>query len=305
VESSDAARPPALPAEEVFRRVADAVVTIDVPDGQGAGVMLSASGLIGTSQHLVEGWCTALVRFRDGKQVRARVVRSFRDADLAFLQLPEEAVPEAVERVRCGLIQDRAPAGRTPIVGETVYAIGHPLGLPYTLTRGIVSAVGRQVAGRSYLQVDAAINPGNSGGPLYDGQAELVGLMACSRAESQGLNFAVTAEQVYSRFNLYLEEREQGARFYCCVCGAACRDPAYCDRCGALLALVDAVEELESAAGDDKAREDAEEESDGNGNGEGETEDQNEQGSEVMDCPVCGAACSEGAAYCAVCGATL
>jgi serine protease Do len=293
VESPETATLPPLPAEEIFRRVADAVVAIAVPEGEGAGVLLSACGLIGTSQHLVEGWSTARIRFRDGSQVRALVVRSYRDADLAFLQLPPASVGPAVARVHSRLIHGRAPAGRTPVVGETVYAIGHPLGLAYTLTQGIVSASERQIAGRNYLQVDAAINPGNSGGPLYDVHAELVGLMACSRAESQGLNFAVTSEEVYRRFNAYLEERDQGARSYCSVCGAASRDPAYCDRCGALLALVDAVEELERAAREE-----------GGASAGGEQEPPVTE-PPVTVCPVCGAASGDGAAYCVVCGATL
>ncbi|KEF42291.1 MAG: hypothetical protein ER33_06310 [Cyanobium sp. CACIAM 14] len=291
-----------LPAEEVFRRVADAVVAVEVPDGAGAGVLLSRSGLIATSQHMVEGWSTARVRFRDGTQARVRVVRSYRDADLAFLQLDEAVAPQAAARVRCPLIDGRAPAGRLPDVGETIYAIGHPLGLPYTLTRGIVSAVGREIGGRRYLQLDAAINPGNSGGPLYDSAARLVGLNACSRSEAQGLNFAVPTDEIFRHFNAYLEERERGALHYCSACGAASRDAVYCEHCGALLALADAVEELEAAettperAGKAAGTEES-----------GDTVTADDAGREppLPVCPACGAANDAGAPYCARCGADL
>ncbi len=280
-----------LSAEEVFRRVADAVVALEVPDGAGAGVLLSRSGLIATSQHMVEGWSTARVRFRDGSQARVRVVRAYRDADLAFLQLEEATARQAVARVRCPLFADRAPAGRVPEVGETIYAIGHPLGLPYTLTQGIVSAVGREIAGRPYLQVDAAINPGNSGGPLYDTRARLVGLNACSRAEAQGLNFAVPADAIFQRFNAYLQERDRGAVHYCSACGATSRDAVYCEHCGALLALADAVAELEAdAAGDAATAAD-----------EAGTESQ----PPLPVCPACGAANTGAAPYCARCGVDL
>ena len=91
---------PPLTAEEVFRRVCDGVVAIELPDGMGAGVVLSASGLIATNHHLIEGWSTALVRFRDGSTTRARVVRSYRDPDLAFLQLDEAAARGAAAERR-------------------------------------------------------------------------------------------------------------------------------------------------------------------------------------------------------------
>lgn len=278
---------PPLTAEEVFRRVCDGVVAIELPDGMGAGVVLSASGLIATNHHLIEGWSTALVRFRDGSTTRARVVRSYRDPDLAFLQLDEAAARGAAERVHGPLIVDQAPPGRQVVVGETVYAIGHPLGLNYTLTRGIVSAVDRDIDGWRTLQVDAAINPGNSGGPLYGENGDLIGIISCSRLESQGLNFAVPADIVYGKFNAYLDERSRGLLHYCTVCGTASRDPRYCEHCGSLIALIEAVDEEERALI------------------EPQQEDGAAEAPAASLCPCCGAASQPGERYCAVCGATL
>lgn len=278
---------PPLTAEEVFRRVCDGVVAIELPDGMGAGVVLSASGLIATNHHLIEGWSTALVRFRDGSTTRARVVRSYRDPDLAFLQLDEAAARGAAERVHGRLIVDQAPPGRQAVVGETVYAIGHPLGLDYTLTRGIVSAVDRDIDGWRTLQVDAAINPGNSGGPLYGENGDLIGIISCSRLESQGLNFAVPADIVYGKFNAYLDERSRGCLHYCTVCGTASRDPRYCEHCGSLIALIEAVDEEEGALIEPQQEDGAAEEP------------------AASLCPCCGAASQPGERYCAVCGATL
>jgi serine protease Do len=294
-----------LPAEEVFRRVADAVVAVEVPDGAGAGVLLSSSGLIATSQHLVEGWSTARVRFRNGGQARVRVVRAYRDADLAFLQLEETMAREAAARVRSPLFTERAPAGRVPEVGETVYAIGHPLGLPYTLTQGIVSAVGREIGGRPYLQVDAAINPGNSGGPLYDTGARLVGINACSRAEAQGLNFAVPADAIVEHFNDYLQERDRGAVHFCAACGAASREAEYCEHCGALLALADAVAELEAAASGEGAAVEEKGAAAPEENGEAAEIGASVRQPPLPVCPACGQANTAGAAYCSRCGTDL
>jgi serine protease Do len=168
-----------------------------------------------------------------------------------------------------------------------VYAIGHPLGLDYTLTRGIVSAVDRDIDGWRTLQVDAAINPGNSGGPLYGENGDLIGIISCSRLESQGINFAVPADIVYGKFNAYLDERSRGCLHYCTVCGTASRDPRYCDHCGSLIALIEAVDEEEGALIAPQQQDGVAEES------------------AVSSCPCCGAASQPGERYCAVCGATL
>jgi serine protease Do len=110
-----------------------------------------------------------------------------------------------------------------------------------------VSAVDRHIDGWRYLQVDAAINPGNSGGQLYGENGELLGIVSCSRLESQGLNFAVPGDVVYGKFNAYLEERSRGGLHTCTVCGTASRDPRYCKHCGSLIALIEAADEKEGA----------------------------------------------------------
>ena len=281
-------RPP-LPAAEVFRRVSGSVVAIDVPDGSGGGVLLSRAGLVATNHHLVEGWSTVLVRLSNGQRGPARVVRAYRDPDLAFLQLEPPLLQQAIGLARQPLIGARAPEGRMPQVGETVYAIGHPLGLDYSLSSGVVSGIERSIDGRRYVQLDAAINPGNSGGPICDDRAELVGLITCSRADSQGLNFAIPAPLLYRRLNDYLQERAQGGLHYCPSCGMASRSADYCHNCGALIALADAFEELGAAAGSPEAP--------------GAAPDPEPPAAER--CPVCGAANPEHRPYCPVCGATL
>jgi serine protease Do len=75
--------------------------------------------------------------------------------------------------------------------GDEVYAIGAPRKLAFTLSRGVVSYVGRELEGRRWLQVDMAINDGNSGGPVFTRDGELMGVMAFILRRSQGLSFAV------------------------------------------------------------------------------------------------------------------
>ena len=297
-----------LSARQVFLRRADAVVAVEVADGMGAGVVLSRSGLIATSHHLIEGWSHAKVRCRDGRCSAAPIVRSFRDCDLAFLQLDAATAADTCRGIHGALIADRAPAGRLPAIGETVYAIGHPLGLDYTLTQGIVSGVDREIEGRRFLQIDAAINPGNSGGPLYDVHAELVGIIACTRLESEGLNFAVPAVRLYQLFNLYRQERQQDVLQYCSVCGAASRDLDYCDHCGALLARIDpSVEPAEEESAEEPADpQPSGLEADGVVDpGIDPAADPVADSAASSACPVCGSLCQPQQRYCAICGATL
>lgn len=83
--------------------------------------------------------------------------------------------------------------------GQDIYAVGNPLGLTGSVTKGVVSAV-RSVADTSYIQIDATINPGNSGGPLLDGDGKVVGGTTFKIRGFEGLNFAVSAEDVKAAF---------------------------------------------------------------------------------------------------------
>ncbi|MCS5699611.1 trypsin-like peptidase domain-containing protein [Cyanobium sp. FGCU-52] len=290
----------ALPGEEVVRRVAAAVVAVELPDGSGGGILLNRSGVIATMQHVVEGWSNARIRWRNGRVSTAWVARSWREHDLAFLLLEPDDAAAAAERVPHPLMEGEASGCRRARSGETVYVIGHPLGLAYSVTRGVVSAAERHIDGGTYLQIDAPINPGNSGGPVLDAHGVLLGIVASSRLEAEGLNFAVPAWRIHELLQVLREERRQGARRYCTVCGAASRDTTDCDHCGALLALVDAVAELEAMEQRQTAAEAA---------AAGEPASAAEAGEAeppaAVVCPVCGAQNAPGEPYCSRCGATL
>lgn len=189
---------------EVFQQVSPAVVVIRVPGEVGSGTLIDATGLVLTAAHVVEVAQTITVEFKDGVTVAAHVRYSEPAADVALLQLatvPPTAVP--------------APLGDSDAVeiGDEVLVIGAPLGVSYTLTRGIIS--GRRHARQLYggfergelFQTDAAINPGNSGGPLLSMSGEVIGVVSHILTESggsEGLGFAVTANTAK---RLLLEQR--------------------------------------------------------------------------------------------------
>jgi S1-C subfamily serine protease len=167
----------------------------EVPAGSGSGFVWDDRGHVVTNYHVVQDADSAKVTLGDG-EYDAAIVGAARDQDLAVLRI--EAPREKLVPIRVG-----ASAGL--LVGQKVYAIGNPFGLDFTLTTGIVSALGRTIRGVSgatifdVIQTDAAINPGNSGGPLLDSSGRLIGVNTAiysPSGASAGIGFAVPVDTV-------------------------------------------------------------------------------------------------------------
>jgi putative serine protease PepD len=141
------------------------VVGLESEAGTGSGFFVSP-GLIVTNRHVVAGVHEVTVKTSEGQAVQAKVYVRARDFDLALVQLYGSPPPHAVLQL--------APPGDVR-VGQEVVAVGSPLGLQNTVTRGIVSAI-RKEDGVTLVQSDASINPGNSGGPLVDRRGRVVGV---------------------------------------------------------------------------------------------------------------------------------
>jgi S1-C subfamily serine protease len=187
---------------DLYQRVNPAVVNITtygeqggfvVGLGEGSGFIYDDGGNIVTNAHVVHGADQVEVTFADGLTRKAEVVGEDLHSDLAVVRV--DPLPEGVHSLPLGSIEDLA-------VGQTVVAIGNPFGLQGTLTRGIISALGRTIPALTVfsipqsIQTDAAINPGNSGGPLLNLEGEVIGVNAqietggTSRANS-GVGFAI------------------------------------------------------------------------------------------------------------------
>ena len=163
----------------------------------GSGFVLDKDGHIVTNNHVVDGADKIEVKFIDGTTVRAKVVGTDPDSDLAVIQVD----------VKSSLLQPvELGDSSSLVVGQQVFAIGNPFGQQWTLTSGIVSAVGRTIqSGTSrysipqVIQTDAAINPGNSGGPLLDKHGRVIGVNTMILSGSQtssGVGFAVPVDIV-------------------------------------------------------------------------------------------------------------
>ena len=213
--------------------IKNAVVTIELPDGSsGSGFAVRADGILATNQHVIAGHTKARVNFVDGNDTDAQVVQSFRDVDLAFL-LIEEPLRQVLPLHN----------GQQLRVGQEVFAVGNPLSLGHTLTKGTISALNRLKDGVRYIQTDTAINPGNSGGPLCDLNGQVIGMATWGRRyDSQGtplegLNFVLPASVIQERLALLPKRSELLKTLYCPVCGGINAEGKYCGTCGVELAL--------------------------------------------------------------------
>jgi S1-C subfamily serine protease len=195
-----------LDVQGIIDHVQPSVVTVETDvssqvnlfEGSGTGVVLSADGLVLTNDHVISSSFDIRVRLFDGAEHTAALVGSSPDDDLAVIKI--EGVDD--------LVPAELGSSEALRVGEPVIAIGNALNLggEPTVTQGIVSALDRSIEGPSVsgelislddlIQTDAAINPGNSGGPLVDAAGQVVGINTAIVEESQNIGFAIAIDPV-------------------------------------------------------------------------------------------------------------
>lgn len=167
-----------------------------VPRGSGSGFLWDDQGHIVTNYHVIEEGDIFSVTLPNKEQRQARIVGKEASKDIAVLRLQGDL--KSLTAVKVGSSENLE-------VGQKVIAIGNPFGFDYTVTKGIVSALGRRMLGaggvsiRDMIQTDASINPGNSGGPLLNSNGELIGmntLIVSPSGASSGLGFAVPVDTI-------------------------------------------------------------------------------------------------------------
>ena len=173
----------------------DASRSTSALEGSGSGIIISEDGYIITNAHVVQGEAFGVMLDDSEEMLDAELIGSDAKTDLAVLKIQKNGLTPAV-----------LGNSDETYVGENVVAIGNPAGLKNTVTRGIVSAIGRQMRAESNnfrmecIQTDAAISPGNSGGALVNMYGQVIGITSSKYASMytstyEGLGFAITINQ--------------------------------------------------------------------------------------------------------------
>jgi serine protease Do len=189
--------------------------------GTGSGFLLDPKLLL-TNCHVVEGYRTLAVEKRDKTRISATVRRLHPKRDLAIVELSQ---PLDGEILSIGAGAELEPK-------QVLHIVGFPVGLPLSVTEGVVSNPKQTFDGQTYVQTDAAVNPGNSGGPMLDESKHVVAVTTCKHSSADMVSFGIPGSDVKEFIDGF---RAQTAQFgvQCPSCDVLLENTTrYCDGCG-------------------------------------------------------------------------
>lgn len=226
--------------KNIIEQYRNIVIQIATPYSTGTGFLLRSYGVIVTNYHVVQDNREVVVEGTGMKRQLGQVVFTDAKHDLAFIAVP--ACPDAPEAV--------LSKNSEVTVGDMVVAIGHPFGLKFTATQGIVSGREFLKSDLPYIQHDAALNPGNSGGPLVNDKGEVIGINTFIITESESMGFSLPVQYLLSSLEQWIGGNKQiGTR--CGECGTAVfeglDEDGYCPNCGAAIELPNEIDPYEAA----------------------------------------------------------
>lgn len=212
--------------QSIIEKFHPAIIQIAARSGNGTGFYLKEFDVIVTNHHVVEGVAEVTIKGMLFPKTLSRVWYTDKKHDLAFIQPPENAELGEVGLGNYESLKD----------GDDVLAIGHPFGLNYTATQGVISKVDRIRDGLKFIQIDAAINPGNSGGPLVNSTGDIIGVNSFIIRGGDNLGFALPVNYLRTALQLYSPSRGKISS-RCTACDFLITESnielsKYCPNCG-------------------------------------------------------------------------
>jgi serine protease Do len=215
-----------MASQQIIEQYQNAIIQIATATGTGTGFYVKEFDLIVTNDHVVADNAQVTIAGKVFEKTLSRVWYTDRKHDLAFLESPKGIELPALRLGRYEEMKD----------GDDVLAIGHPYGLNYTATQGVISKVDRIRDGLKFIQIDAAINPGNSGGPLVNDKGEVIGVNSFIIRGGDNLGFALPVNYLHEALQMYFPHKGQAStRCFSCdflVTGTNIDAGKYCSSCG-------------------------------------------------------------------------
>jgi len=217
--------------QDIIGNLHPGIIQIATQTGTGTGFYLKEFDMIVTNNHVVDINAEVTIAGKMFEKTLSRVWYTDRKHDLAFLEAPKNIAFPDIHLGRYETMKD----------GDEVVAIGHPYGLNYTATQGVISKVDRIREGLKYIQIDAAINPGNSGGPLVNENGEIIGVNSFIIRGGDNLGFALPVNYLREALQLYIPNKGQpSTRCFSCdylVLPSNIDSGKYCPSCGTEVTL--------------------------------------------------------------------
>ena len=215
-----------MDSQQIIEQYQKAIIQIATAGGTGTGFYVKEFDIIVTNDHVVADTAEVTIAGKAFDKALTRVWYTDRKHDLAFLEAPKNIELPEVSLGRYEQMKD----------GDAVVAIGHPYGLNYTATQGVISKVDRIRDGLKFIQIDAAINPGNSGGPLVNRNGEVIGVNSFIIKGGDNLGFALPVSYLREALQLYMPHKGQAStRCFSCdylVTSSNIDSGKYCPSCG-------------------------------------------------------------------------
>lgn len=228
-----------MDTKSIIEQYKNTVIQIATPYSTGTGFYLSSYDLIITNEHVIRDNMEVVI---DGEGIDKQLVKVIyidQKYDLAFLAVPSQHTMPTLK-----LREEESPIKE----GEEIIAVGHPFGLKYTVTKGIISSTVHEVSGVNYLQHDAALNPGNSGGPLISKEGRIIGVNTFVVKNGSNIGFSLPVNYLKDAIvNFKNGNGEKGVRCNACehlVFENTINDK-YCPKCGTKIKMISGIEKYQ------------------------------------------------------------